>query len=75
MVLYIDEVLLGRRLERHVRMLAEEIGERNLWRYRELQKSSDYIAGVWVASNYRTERQVFHVNGREVHNLAVQLTG
>ena len=75
MVMYIDEVLLGRRLERHVRMLAEEIGERNLWRYRELQKSSDYIAGVWEASNYRTERQAFHVKGKEVHNLAVQLTG
>ena len=71
----IDEVLLGRRLERHVWMLAEEIGERNLWRYGELQKSADYIAGVWEASSYQTERQAFQVNGREVHNLVAQLTG
>ena len=71
----IDEVLLGRRLERHVWMLAEEIGERNLWRYVELQKSADYITGVWEASSYQTERQAFQVNGREVHNLVAQLTG
>ena len=74
-MLDIDEVLLGRRLERHVWMLAEEIGERNLWRYGELQKSADYIAGVWEASSYQTERQAFKVNGLEVHNLVVQLTG
>ena len=74
-MLDINEVLLGRRLERHVWMLAEEIGERNLWRYGELQKSADYITGVLEASSYRTERQAFRVNGREVHNLVAQLTG
>ena len=72
-MLDINEVLLGRRLERHVWMLAEEIGERNLWRYGELQKSADYITGVLEASSYRTERQAFRVNGREVHNLVAQL--
>ena len=74
-MLDIDGVLLSRRLEQHVRMLAEEIGERNLWRYDNLQKSVSYIAGVWEASNYRPERQAFKVNGTEVHNLVVQLTG
>ena len=37
--------------------------------------TADYITGAWEAAGHRPERQTFPVNGQEVHNLEIELTG
>ncbi len=70
-----DEVLLRDRLEKHVTVLAGEIGERNLWHFRELEASARYIEKVLTEVGYQVQRQEFHVHGRTVANLEAERPG
>ncbi len=70
-----SEIELKIRLERHVGMLAGEIGERNLWRYDSLNRAADYIDSVFRDAGYRPEVDEFTVQGRQVKNVWVQLPG
>lgn len=70
-----EEVELSARLERHVRMLAEEVGERNLARYDSLEASSRYLEQAFGEIGYAVAVQEFIVDGRRVKNLEVELQG
>ena len=46
-----DEVIISDNLKTHVSMLAEKIGERNIWNYEELEASVNYIKinySIWA---------------------------
>ena len=47
-----DEVTLRNRLTQHVRMLAGEIGERQLWRAAALERAAQYIEATWQAQGF-----------------------
>jgi Zn-dependent M28 family amino/carboxypeptidase len=73
-----------RELERHVRALAEEIGERHVWRYDALERAATYIEDSLRSSLYDVVPQVYEVDidhplltpaQRGVHNLEVQVGG
>ena len=63
-------------LERHVRRLAGEIGERHVLRPRALQAAADYIAGEWRGQGYAdVAEQAYDVRGVRCANLEVERRG
>ncbi len=70
-----DEVQVRDRLERHVSMLAGEIGERNIWHPQGLEASVDYIEKVLGDLGYQVEMQEYKVEGKPVANLEAERIG
>jgi len=70
-----DEVTVRDHLAQHVQALAEQIGERHLWRPAALEQAVHYIEATWHGQGYRVARQPFVVEGQTVYNLAVELPG
>ena len=63
------------RLRQHITALAEEIGERNIWHYRNLEASAEYIAHEMTGLGYPVHAQEYDVEGLRVKNLASELPG
>ncbi|MFQ5803164.1 MAG: M28 family peptidase [Candidatus Methylomirabilales bacterium] len=63
------------RLEKHVSMLAGEIGERNIWHPQGLEASVDYIEKALKDLRYQVEVQEFNVEGTTVANLEAERIG
>src|SRR2546429_4414863 len=70
-----DEVTLRDRLTQHVRILAGEIGERQLWRPAALERVAQYIEVTWQAQGYQVARQPVVAEGKTVYNLETELPG
>ncbi len=70
-----DEPAVRERLERHVTMLAGDIGERNLWHPRELDAAAEYIERVFEEAGYAVVRQEFEAEGFTVANVEAELAG
>ncbi len=70
-----QERSLRERLRAHVVMLAETIGERNVWRPQELKASAEYIDKTLADMGYPISSQRFEVEGVEVRNIAAELSG
>ena len=68
-----DEIALRDRLRQHVRILAGEIGERQLWRPAALERAAQYIEAMWQAQGYQVERQPIVAEGKTVYNLETEL--
>ena len=62
-------------LRAHVGMLAEAIGERNLWRHSALERAADYIFGKLEASGYSPARQTYEISRLPVSNIDAALAG
>jgi hypothetical protein len=70
-----EERALGDRLARHVRTLAGEIGERNVWRHDALAAASLYLQDQFRDRGYAVDVQSFEVMGRRVDNVAAERRG
>lgn len=70
-----SEQFLRDRLENHVLMLAEIIGERNIWNYSKLEASADYIETTLADFGYKVKTQEFKFKDKTVRNLEVEITG
>jgi len=70
-----DEIALRDRLRQHVRVLAGDIGERQLWRPAALEGAAQYIEAVWQAQGYQVARQPVMAEGKTVYNLETELSG
>ncbi len=69
-----SEELIRTGFERHVRKLAEEIGERNLHaRPEALERAEAYITSELEGYGYVLRRQAFSVEGERVANLEAKL--
>jgi len=66
---------LADRLEAHVRMLAETIGERNIYRPRALADAAAYIEQQWLDMGYEANLQTYSVEGVRCSNLEVTRSG
>jgi hypothetical protein len=69
------ETAIRRALERHVAVLAGEIGERNLWHGEALERARAYIARELSGLGYEVRAQDYEVWGRRVANLDADLAG
>jgi Zn-dependent M28 family amino/carboxypeptidase len=56
-------------------MLAETIGERNVWTYPSLVRAADFIAERFAAMGCACNRQSYHAAGRTVDNIEAVLPG
>jgi Zn-dependent M28 family amino/carboxypeptidase len=70
-----EQVWLAERLRKHVVVLGEEIGERNLWRDGTLGATADYIEETLQAIGYAVSSQAYTVQGTRVRNLEAVLDG
>lgn len=59
----------------HVQQLAGRIGERNLFRYKQLVAAADYIRAVLAGSGYDVRRHRYEVAGSTCENLEVEVRG
>jgi len=70
-----DEQEVRGNLKEEMFMLAEKIGERNIWKYSNLKASARYIEKVVTESGYKVNRQEYRVKDAQVENLQWELTG
>ena len=66
---------LAERLQAHVRKLAGEIGERNVFRPHALHAAADYLRGQWASQGYRVVSQSYEARSVRSENLEVTLPG
>ncbi|MFC1743770.1 M28 family peptidase [Candidatus Riflebacteria bacterium] len=69
------EEKLKQQLKKHVYKLGEEIGERNLWEYANLEETANYIKDCLTSQGYSVETQVFPIQGKVFKNLEVEIPG
>ena len=70
-----EQARLADRLRKHIAVLSEEIGERNLWRDGTLEATADYIEETLQAMDYAVSSQAYTVQGTSVRNLEAVLGG
>ena len=70
-----EQARLADRLRKHITVLSEEIGERNLWRDGTLDATADYIEKTLEAMDYTVSSQAYTVQGISVRNLEAMLGG
>src|SRR3954468_4166342 len=63
------------RLRSHVEMLADTIGERNLWQYGALERAAQYISTELTSSGYTPRRQTFEFAKLPLSNVEAVLEG
>jgi Zn-dependent M28 family amino/carboxypeptidase len=73
--LTIEETRIAANLEKHVYALADEIGERNMWRYEELQQAAEYIKQTFANTGYASTAHSYHVEGKQAENIEARLEG
>jgi len=62
-------------LEQHLKVLAGDIGERNLLEYESLEKTAAYISSQFESLSFQVSCQEFEVLRRTVRNIEVELAG
>lgn len=70
-----DQEVLRRRLERHVRVLAGEVGERSAATYPNAVRAAAYIDSVLRSLGYVVVSQEFSAGGRTYRNVEATLGG
>jgi Zn-dependent M28 family amino/carboxypeptidase len=70
-----DELDVRAALAQHVRVLAAEIGERNVYRPSSLQKAAAYIQEQFSASGYDAATQTYSAGTARVDNIETELRG
>lgn len=70
-----SELLLKDYLKKHVYMLAEQIGERNIWHYNELNDSASYIETTLAELGYDVAKQEYKVENKILKNIEAELVG
>lgn len=66
-----NEQISVEQLKAHVGTLAGEIGERNVFHPRQLQRAAEYIERAWREQGYDVVRHGYEVSGVVSHNLEV----
>ena len=70
-----EEIKISTSLRRHIFMLAEEIGERNIWLPQKLTAAAEFIEKNWQAQNFVVQRQEYDARGVKSTNLIIEIPG
>ncbi len=70
-----QQAALAERLRGHVKKLGQDIGERNLWHYSELQAAAAYIEGQFRDAGLQVVTQDYRVQQKRVSNLIAEIPG
>src|SRR6266516_3133466 len=58
-----------------VRTLGGEIGERNMWRYAQLNAAADFIESSFLRAGLQPRRDSYELRGQACHNIEVEIPG
>jgi Zn-dependent M28 family amino/carboxypeptidase len=67
--------VLKENLRRHIQVLSFDIGERNLFKYENLEKAARYIKQELESLGYHLEEQVYSIGGKPYRNLIATKKG
>jgi hypothetical protein len=70
-----DEGTLRDELRAAVQMLAGEIGERNMWRYAQLNAAADFIEDSFSRAGLHPRRDSYELRGQACHNIEAEIRG
>jgi Zn-dependent M28 family amino/carboxypeptidase len=70
-----DEVALREELRADVQKLAGEIGERNMWRYPQLNAAADLIEISLSHAGLQPRRDSYELHGQACHNIEAEIPG
>jgi Zn-dependent M28 family amino/carboxypeptidase len=70
-----QETLRTERLREYIAILASEIGERNLYRYENLQAAARFIEHTWHELGYRVSHQAYEAKDLQFANLEIEIPG
>lgn len=70
-----EERTLLSNLKKHVNIVSQDIGERNIWEYPALEATVDYISGLFKSIHNQVKSQEFLVDGKLVKNIEMELQG
>src|SRR5262250_3800092 len=70
-----EERRLEQELRTYMQHLAGQIGERNLFRYKQLVAAATYIRTTLTAAGYEVRRHTYDVAGQACENLEAELRG
>ena len=70
-----EQRALEQELRSSVQMLAGQIGERNLFRYKQLVAAADYIRAALGHTGYEVRRHTYDVAGQLSENVEVEVKG
>jgi hypothetical protein len=68
-----DEITLRDELRADVQMLADEIGERNMTRYPQLNAAADFIENSFSRAGLVPRRDTYDLHGRACHNIETEI--
>jgi Zn-dependent M28 family amino/carboxypeptidase len=71
----LNHAQLRKRLTQHVHVLAEEIGERNVFNPRALRRAEEFIASAWRAQGYEVTRHEYELHRERWANVEVTRRG
>ncbi len=70
-----QEKNISSNLRDHVFMLADEIGERNIWQPTKLNAAAVYIEKIWQKQGFAVQLQKYEARGVESANLIIEIPG
>jgi hypothetical protein len=68
-----EEMALREELRADVQKLAGEIGERNMWYYRQLNAAADFIENAFSRAGLEPRRDSYELRGQTCHNIEVEI--
>src|SRR5438067_4149166 len=69
------EIELRDELIADVRTLGDEIGERNMWRYAQLNAAADFIENSLSRAGLHPRRDSYELQGQACHNIEAEIRG
>jgi Peptidase family M28 len=70
-----EDVDLRDELKADVQRLASEIGERNMWRYPQLNAAADFVENSFSGAGLHPRRDSYELHGQACHNIEVEIPG
>lgn len=70
-----EDIALRDALERHVRVMSEDIGDRSYRSYHNVLEAADYVRRTLADAGYDVDTLAFELAGRRYENLAVTVPG
>jgi Zn-dependent M28 family amino/carboxypeptidase len=69
------DLLLQNNLVSHVEVLAQTIGERNVWQYENLLNAADYIEEQFLSNGLNLRSISYEASGKHVRNIEAEIRG
>jgi Zn-dependent M28 family amino/carboxypeptidase len=73
--LSVQEEQIKKNITGHIKTIADQIGERNIWNIKGLDEAAEYIQQVISYNSLKSSEQIFSVAGKKIKNIEFELVG